>query len=812
MPPKPKTSGNSQSQNKQKQEDVEQELEELQKGKERKVVQDQLVWFWVLDADSGQPYKGMTVTSISHSDVKNPTIDFFRSAVLNDDNKDKGSTSLFPFTSAQLIVYKNMTAFEKRNNAVNDGKEEPLKYNFPIEGLGSSKEDPLIVAIPSSLILQVEMVKELLQNGSAVDIETQELKKEGLHLNFCDRKNSQKLLADCMQKRFEEWRLNHRCKIFQSIPYLGADGPGTGKTRFLEELPKSFKKYVLESSVYSKEFKEAIKSALYIKISFGHDTPYERKELDLHMKDSILFRIIYGFQKKDGRDYDRFVRDELEGKDIDLETTLRVIGKGVSCIVLAIDDVNKIHDLSRDHFNFFFVILAYNIGHFQNFLVPILGGTTITPLNREVGDMIHQIPLPSLSLSSVVGALETKIPDFETLLNMDTRFSNLLTDIDGHCRSLEIFYETLRGSHAQKGASWDEIFHLFSERILKAYPAIIKEPLFGQAIAHCLLPIHVYRSTVVADRISKITFEELAETGILSLIESRVRFQVRIPFLFIRIYLKSRIPKASFTKLFSATLLYPKITWQEWESFNQNYMVLKLAMFRHVGSTTLYLVELFDGAKKNVKHMRLELPSDLQITKTEFRFPPDLSMEYERINKESQQWINLDEVRAKYALPSEGWVIKNTDGAPFNFYVQLKNRDGNNVILLFHTKFGTDENIRSQVIRNEMLFQEYWKIRRLFQALQDNLEQDELSSQSVTCVSPNTTAEEIEIEKNSLIIREAIRRLILHLKEVEIVIVFLCGCETDLTAPLPEDCVVVSRDELEAFYGSTFAKRFALSS
>ncbi len=105
-----------------------------------------LVWFLLLDSATGLPYKRTTASSIERSSLVAPVIDQFRKAVLQDNY-----SILTGITSSQLLVYKNRTAFDKRNAAVDEGKEEPLD---PTESLGllGSKQDMLVVVVPSSIL------------------------------------------------------------------------------------------------------------------------------------------------------------------------------------------------------------------------------------------------------------------------------------------------------------------------------------------------------------------------------------------------------------------------------------------------------------------------------------------------------------------------------------------------------------------------------------------------------------------------------------------------------------------------------------
>ena len=100
-----------------------------------------LVWFLIVDSVTGKPYKGTTADYVSLP--PGSVIAQFRDAA-----HLKNSSILTGITSSQLTVYKNKAAFDKRNAAVDDGKEEPLD---PTESLGllGSKEDMLVVAVPS---------------------------------------------------------------------------------------------------------------------------------------------------------------------------------------------------------------------------------------------------------------------------------------------------------------------------------------------------------------------------------------------------------------------------------------------------------------------------------------------------------------------------------------------------------------------------------------------------------------------------------------------------------------------------------------
>lgn len=106
------------------------------------------VWFLLLDSTTGKPYKGTSADYVSLPSTA--VIAQFRDAIIEKFVQQKSSV-LAGFASSQLDVYKNKAAFDKRHAAVKDGKEEPLvEEDSFINGLGASKKEALVVAVPSS--------------------------------------------------------------------------------------------------------------------------------------------------------------------------------------------------------------------------------------------------------------------------------------------------------------------------------------------------------------------------------------------------------------------------------------------------------------------------------------------------------------------------------------------------------------------------------------------------------------------------------------------------------------------------------------
>ena len=112
-----------------------------------------LVWFLLLDSASGLPYKGTSVSSILRSSLVVPVVDQFRDAVQIKYDKPNYHKDI---PSGALLVYKNKSAFDKRNDPdVLASTEEnlegkPMQEDAPILDFGKSKKEALIVAVQAS--------------------------------------------------------------------------------------------------------------------------------------------------------------------------------------------------------------------------------------------------------------------------------------------------------------------------------------------------------------------------------------------------------------------------------------------------------------------------------------------------------------------------------------------------------------------------------------------------------------------------------------------------------------------------------------
>lgn len=68
-----------------------------------------------------------------------------------------------------------------------------------------------------------------------------------------------------------------------------------GKSRFLQELPKSFKSFVEQNLELDADFRSTISNAIFINITFGNGTPYTEHDVKMQMEEALCSRILPQF-------------------------------------------------------------------------------------------------------------------------------------------------------------------------------------------------------------------------------------------------------------------------------------------------------------------------------------------------------------------------------------------------------------------------------------------------------------------------------------------------------------------------------------
>jgi hypothetical protein len=603
----------------------------------------------------------------------------------------------------------------------------------------------------------------------------------GADFVYSDRGDSFKVLADCLEKRHLYWKQGKRDRKtdrnLHPIPFL-ADGPGSGKSRFLQELQSSFIKFVPQGT-YSQDFKDIFKSPVCINITFSNGSLYSLKEAEaIKIEHSVCLRILYQFETEFsnfGSFYDSFKSQEFS-----LSNILQNFGMNASCIILGIDEVNKVYEIGKElkeiHHDeklrqLKLLGLENDVGRikelndikerllsglfgligglsceFTPFFIPVLAGTVIGPIKSVVRESTHpplHIPLPLLSFESCLNIFAKK-DSFPKPVLKSRQLRQLITDCGGHCRSLEILYNCFLEAYVEDISliNWKVVFDQVCFVLHQRY-ALSTIPL-ATAIARSLLGLDTEELDFY-DEMEFTTYQDLEERGLLKL-QNR---KVKISHLFVCCFLSQSKYKTAITKLWTSLLIEKDFWWQDWEVFNWNYISFRLSLFAYLGETSVSLKKFFAGAKLNIPvNIYIKIPSlpTLKVSKIDYRYPSTQAPTFDIGNN-----------------------VLNANGALFDSFLYLD----------------TTTNLLDTTT-NQLLF-----------AFQMKLAKQDSTIPQVIC------DDTVNVEFNK--INNAVSK---YLKGKDFVCVILGRCRGTFSEDnLPSKCVVVSKEEQMNFYGESYYHR-----
>jgi hypothetical protein len=120
-----------------------------------------LIWFQLVDSATGEAYKGTSADAVPLP--PGSLVVQFRDAL-----KLKCTNMLASGDAAYLVAYRNRAAFDTRNAMVDNEREDSLEEDASVDGLGLSKNNALMVVVPSQEAYEVGTSPTRL-SGIAVD-------------------------------------------------------------------------------------------------------------------------------------------------------------------------------------------------------------------------------------------------------------------------------------------------------------------------------------------------------------------------------------------------------------------------------------------------------------------------------------------------------------------------------------------------------------------------------------------------------------------------------------------------------------------
>ncbi|CAH1767971.1 5161_t:CDS:2, partial [Entrophospora sp. SA101] len=450
---------------------------------------------------------------------------------------------------------------------------------------------------------------------------------------------------------------------FGSVFPLKVGGPGTGKSRILQELPALLHNHAQQYSD-DNELKNAIceNKMFAINVTFGNGSNVDIRDTEIGGQASVIFK--------------------------DMDTDVKVV-------VFGIDELNALHQADQSPEKILVRSIVRAVGglscsSMERFYVPILSGTIQGPLEtfvRESTYLFLHLPLRLLNNDEMF-EIGVKIAEFEPLMTKyisNNTFSRCISDIGGQVRALEIFYEKLLNKLKQPSyVDYVEVFHEVKSELLSRYPfqdfAVDATPM----MAHAILNIPVESTDVINIGKSQITYLDLASLGILNLEKTTGnKFYICMPYLWVWI-LTSLNSTCRFWKVMIQQNSH--VFWETFEEFNAQFWALRLCLFS-VLNKKITLKDLFGGAN-NV--------GDISETV---------------IDLVDQSTVNIQSLDYRYPGPKDtdlhknfGTVYWNGDGAEWDVFFFLKSW-----IIITQAKSSDPTAKQPQTVNRKMLDKEYDK-------------------------------------------------------------------------------------------------------
>jgi hypothetical protein len=428
-----------------------------------------------------------------------------------------------------------------------------------------------------------------------------------------------------------------------------------------------------------------------------------------------------------------------------------LIGERHPCFVLGIDEVNKVDDADKSNFkDLFNAIGMFSCHHQKPFFVPVFAGTVIGPINSSVTKSTHpplEIPLPLLSFESCLKIISKKNQIFSEMLKSNNKYlRELIADTGGHARTLEILYDHLVSNNVENISNLDN-----SDKLsIKTWNNVASD------VRHVLSKRYQLTQMALGKAIAKAFLSlPVSEANIMyekdsiTVLDLQERGVVKLE------DRKIMIPYffvSTFLENSVSTLPYSKF-WKdlliEDDFWWQDWEIFNRDYIPFRFSLYQYLKMSTVFLQDFFAGAKMNLSTKINI-----QIPVEIQTE-RMINRfPSEKTKNYKKV---------GVSFLNAPGAPFDSFMFLETVEKKLLLLVFQMKWNDKNAQSSSVISQELVNEEYNKMK-------ENIKE--------------------------------------FLPDTDVVFVILSRRKGTFDEKvLPDDCIVVSKDEMEAFYGKLYYQR-----
>ncbi|RUS15009.1 hypothetical protein BC937DRAFT_93035 [Endogone sp. FLAS-F59071] len=440
-------------------------------------------------------------------------------------------------------------------------------------------------------------------------------------------------------KRFEQHHLSDRT---QHPIALLACGPGTGKSRFLQEVGEMLREKA--NSCTDENIKKAFSNMLAVNITYGNASSASQEDVTIGGEASIAIRLLYEYfistnsanikpKVNIGKLY------ATKGiKSLKLWITVNVIcsdfiSRGVSTgpavLVLGIDEVSILYRLNKETFRqVVYAVGSQSCTTTDPFFIPILAGTIQGPVEDIAKESTYRLllpPLPLLTDDDVINigsklhlTEDNKILRLtEDYLKNDILFRCSISDIGGMPRAVEIFYnkfiyemgkidiipeEDNKLTETLQNVDVVTLMKKLLTELGTLYPFNAYMDFMTPVLAKAILEIPVDIDDNVKVGEIETSYKQLRSAGIINLepIKESENYYIYVSYRFCSNFINAK----------------QEISWGGWKQFNMQFFALRLCLFSVLGIKTISLEELFLGAEFHYSgpNFKIKIPDYCQVS------------------------------------------------------------------------------------------------------------------------------------------------------------------------------------------------------
>ncbi|EEY68330.1 crinkler (CRN) family protein, putative [Phytophthora infestans T30-4] len=509
-------------------------------------------WFLLVGGNG----KDLTSTTSVGVDVED--VDTLRDAV-----KEKFRDShLAGIAASDLTVFANRAEYDAKRSVLLP------QSGSPVTAYGNNEENALIVQVPTQrqVVVPTESQKSFVWKEPKSLVAT-----TGANWDF---QNSLDLgnLASAIGRHYQAWRDGKTDKRSHPL-FVCLDGPGTGKSRLLDEFPN-----VLQQRIFRDEtqgdpaMKQLLQTAYNFKITFENGTTDNYGISD--PRKMIGTRMLYQLQESDWTMFNANPVNQVFPAEV--LTKLSAITETDSnrmCVILCVDSLQKLqHEPGSKHSEFYtaFASLCDLVNASKCWLIVICAATISQPVDEFLAaspQWREMLQTTSLKRPKIDGR-----DVFDTFDYGNGALTQLLVDdMGGHGRALEELFNVMLQNQGQ-AFEFIPVMHNVLAAIRQAYPAIVA-PM--QSMKQAFLAVISRRRVDGNSLFGNLTLDQVISCGLIRLDGT----QLQCPFILYMLLETHDIPWSKHATYAPAERLEDLKPWQLWEHFNCKFRVLKSQAF-----------------------------------------------------------------------------------------------------------------------------------------------------------------------------------------------------------------------------------------